>query len=177
MRAHRVSAAVVLVSLTLLAALASHAGSSAAPTPFVQGASMLETGRYLVIIGGCNDCHSQSWDQSGGRLPESKWLTGNEVGFRGPWGTSYPSNLRLFVAHTSEAQWLHRARMGRGYPPMPWTNLRAMSSSDLKAIYAFIRSLGPAGVQAPAYVPPDQEPTSPYIVFEPQQPQPPQIQR
>ena len=27
------------------------------------------------------------------------------VGFRGPWGTSYPGNLRLDAANLTEAQW------------------------------------------------------------------------
>ena len=38
---------------------------------------------------------------------------------------------------------------------MPCTfNLRAMSDGDLRAVYRHVRHLGPAGVPAPAYVPP-----------------------
>ena len=44
----------------------------------------------------------------------------------------------------TEAQWLKHARQER-LPPMPWFNLRAMTDEDLKAVYAFVRSLGSAG--------------------------------
>ena len=33
-------------------------------------------------------------------------------------------------------------------PPMPWFDLREMSEPVLRALYAFVRSLGPAGVPA-----------------------------
>ena len=77
-------------------------------------------------------------------MPESEWLTGVPVGFQGPWGTTYPANLRLVVDGLSEAQWLAHARQER-LPPMPWFNLREMTDEDLKAIYAYIRSLGATG--------------------------------
>lgn len=44
-------------------------------------------------------------------------------------------------------------------------NLNAMKEEDLKAIYQFIRYLGPGGAPAPAYVPPDKEPGTPYALF------------
>jgi hypothetical protein len=30
-------------------------------------------------------------------------------------------------------------------PPMPWFNLRDMKDADVKAIYAYLRHLGPTG--------------------------------
>ena len=45
-----------------------------------------------------------------------------------------------------------------------------MSDSDLRALYRFIKGLGPAGQEAPAYLPPGQEPKGPYVQF----PAPPQ---
>jgi hypothetical protein len=32
------------------------------------------------------------------------------VGFQGPWGTTYSSNLRLYAEQLTEAQWLARVR-------------------------------------------------------------------
>jgi mono/diheme cytochrome c family protein len=55
-------------------------------------------GRYIALIGGCNDCHTAGFPQKGGEVPEAEWLLGNPVGFRGPWGTTYPTNLRLTQA-------------------------------------------------------------------------------
>jgi mono/diheme cytochrome c family protein len=67
----------------------------------------------------------------------------------------------------TEAQWLKHARQER-LPPMPWFNLRAMTDEDLKAVYAFVRSLGSAGVAVPAYVAPGAKVNTPYFVFVPQ---------
>lgn len=144
--------------------------SKAAPasdTPAVVAASDLEAGRYLVEVGGCNDCHAVGYVESNGALPDSLWLTGSPVGFRGPWGTSYAKNLRLTVRQLTEDQWVARLQAG-GLPPMPWPSVNAMSEADARAVYRFIHSLGPAGELAPRPVGPDVEPETPYIDFVPQ---------
>jgi len=41
--------------------------------------------------------------------------------------------------------------------------LRAMREDDRRALYRFVKSLGPAGVPAPAYTPPGQPPAPPYL--------------
>jgi mono/diheme cytochrome c family protein len=127
----------------------------------------VKRGRYLVTISGCNDCHTPGGMEKGPAVPESDWLTGVPVGFQGPWGTSYASNLRLVLDGMTEAQWIRHARQPR-LPPMPWFNLKEMSDEDLRAVYAFVRSLGPAGQPAPAYVAPGGKVTTPYVVFVPQ---------
>ncbi len=127
-------------------------------------------GRYLVKTSGCNDCHTPGYMPANGKVEEKLWLTGDGIGFRGPWGTTYPSNLRTYFQHISEKAWIADARSGRMRPPMPWFNLSAMSDADLRAIRLYVRSLGAAGGAAPAYVPPGEEPRTPFFVFEPQQP-------
>jgi mono/diheme cytochrome c family protein len=124
-----------------------------------------EHGRYLVKIAGCNDCHTAGYAEAAGKIPEKDWLTGDRIGWRGPWGTTYASNLRLYVQHLSEDQWVFTARTARVRLPMPWFALRDMTEQDLRAIYRFIRNIGPAGEEAPDYLPPDQEPAGPYISF------------
>lgn len=123
-------------------------------------------GRYLVAISGCNDCHTPGYMESGGKVAEAAWLTGSSVGFSGPWGTTYPTNLRLAVQAMSEATWLKLVR-AEMRPPMPWFSLHHMSDADLRAMYRYIRNLGPAGAPAPAYVPPGQAVTTPYFDFTP----------
>jgi len=93
------------------------------------------------------------------------WLTGDMLGWRGPWGTTYAVNLRTYIASLAEEQWIAAARILKTRPPMPWFTLNIVYDEDLKAIYQFIRHLGPAGEPAPAYVPPDQEPKTPYALF------------
>jgi mono/diheme cytochrome c family protein len=126
---------------------------------------LLERGRYLVQIAGCNDCHTAGYLESDGQVPEDDWLQGDTLGWRGPWGTTYPPNLRLFMRDVSEDRWLAFVREAVMRPPMPWFNLRAMTDQDLRAVYQFIRHLGPAGGPAPVYVPPDREPPPPFVQF------------
>ena len=77
--------------------------------------------------------------------------------WRGPWGTTYASNLRLLVKDMSANQFVKLAR-SEFRPPMPWYNLRAMTDRDVKAIYAYLKYLGQAGQPAPQYVPDDPTP-------------------
>ena len=121
--------------------------------------------RYIIKIAGCNDCHTTGYAQAAGKIPEKDWLKGDGMGWRGPWGTTYASNLRLAMHNLSEEQWVRIARSVEFRPPMPWFVLREMKERDLRAIYRFVRHLGPAGEPAPAYVPPDQEPKPPFILF------------
>jgi mono/diheme cytochrome c family protein len=133
------------------------------------GASTLESpqisrGRYVVKVAGCNDCHTPGYAQSAGMIPESKWLIGDSLGWQGPWGTTYPSNLRRFMQGMTEGQWLKIARQPTR-PPMPWFALRDMSDEDLAAIYHFTRSLGAAGPPAPPYVPPGHAVSTPVVLM------------
>jgi hypothetical protein len=144
--------------------------------PHVQAATAAQAGRYLVLAGGCNDCHTPGWAQAGGAIPSSRWLTGSRVGFRGPWGVTYPANLRLLVQHMHERQWVAMFKDKTplpGYPmrpPMPWLDYHRLNVRDLQALYVFIQRLGPAGQPAPRYVPPGRTPKTSYIVFVPQRP-------
>ena len=137
-----------------------------AAAPHIQASTPVEAGRYLVVIGGCNDCHTPGYMETS--VPESEWLTGLPVGFRGPWGTTYPANLRLSVTNMTEDAWVEMVHTRTMMPPMPWVNLNQISEQDARAIYQYISSLGPAGQPAPTYVPPGQEPATPYIDFVPQ---------
>jgi mono/diheme cytochrome c family protein len=121
-------------------------------------------GRYLVKTTGCNDCHTPGYTQSAGDVAESQWLIGDSLGWQGPWGTTYPVNLRRFVQAVTAEQWLEITRRPMR-PPMPWFALRDMTDEDLIAIYQYVRSLGPAGASAPSYAPPGQAVRTPVVRF------------
>jgi len=147
------------------------ASTSAKPMTRVVGSSQIDEGRYLVKIGGCNDCHTPGFAMTNGASPaEPEWLTGDSTGFSGPWGVSYPANLRLSFQNMSEDEFVTMAREGQGRPPMPWPSLMAMSDSDLRAIYAYVKQLGPKGAPAPAALSPGVTPDRPHIAFVPQMP-------
>jgi mono/diheme cytochrome c family protein len=62
---------------SLLLALSAQAASTLAPLP-----PELDRGRYLVLLGHCNNCHTATYMERAGNVPESDWLLGNPVGFR-----------------------------------------------------------------------------------------------
>lgn len=141
-----------------------------ATAPMAAGPStdknMVERGRYIIATSGCNDCHTPGYMQKDGKVPESEWLTGESMGWQGPWGTTYAANLRLMMSQMTEQQWLARAH-GSFRPPMPGPSLHAMTDADLKAIYRYVKSLPVRGAPAPAYVPPGGQVATPYFDFTP----------
>ncbi len=138
--------------------------NSAARSP-AAATAQVERGRYLIVVGGCNDCHTPGYGSSGGKVAEQDWLVGDMLGFSGPWGTTYPTNLRQLVAQMTEAQWLVRSGQTQMRPPMPWVSLHGMTQDDLKAIYRYIAWLGPKGEPAPTYLPPGSSPKGPVVAF------------
>jgi hypothetical protein len=130
----------------------------------------VERGRYIAKIGGCNDCHTAGYAISGGKVPEVDWLKGDALGWRGPWGTTYPANLRIVMGRLSEGDWVKVAKSAEFRPPMPWFGLHDMSETDLRSLYRFVKSLGAPGEPAPAYLPPGVAPKGPFVQF----PAPPQ---
>ena len=126
---------------------------------------LVKRGRYIVQTSGCNTCHTPLYPMVGGNIPEAEWLTGDKVGWRGVWGTTYATNLRLYMQELSEDQWVTKARNLSARPPMPWFAIQAMTDEDLRALYRYVRSLGAAGKPAPAYVPPFVTPRGTYVQF------------
>jgi len=122
---------------------------------------LVARGKYLVVIGACNDCHTPGWRESDGLTAVGKWMVGSNVGLRDAWGTSYPANVRLWFSHITEAEWLNEVRTRGGR--MQWHDLRGLTTRDQRSIYRFIRYLGPKGSLTPDEVPSGLEPTTPYI--------------
>jgi len=151
--------------ILVAAAMTALASTAVVAEPREPGKDQLQRGRHLIRIAGCNDCHTPGYTQKNGQVDEKLWLTGDALGWAGPWGTTYGTNLRLMMADMTERQWLHHARHMEPRPPMPWFNVRAMTDAELKAIYAFTRSLGPGGAPAPAYLPPGQKAQGPVVQF------------
>jgi hypothetical protein len=148
-----------LLALAFAASAASAKSSGSAPSPD----PLIARGRYLVGFGSCNDCHTPGWRESDGTVPLAQWMTGSKLGYRGPWGTSYPSNVRLEFQRISEDAWLSMVRTRGGHWPMVWHDLRLLALDDQRAIYRFVKSLGAKGVPAPADLPSGIEPSTPYI--------------
>ena len=153
-----------LAAMTMLMASTAGAGQPIGKDGTSESVQV-ERGRYLVKITGCNDCHTAGYAPSAGKIAEKDWLMGDGLGHKGPWGTTYPGNLRNYMNGLSEPQWMEVAKTAQYRPPMPWFTLHHMADEDLRAIYRFVKYLGPAGGSVPAYVPPGQEPAGPHVVY------------
>jgi len=135
-----------------------------APRQSAPASQTIERGRYIVEIGGCNDCHTAGYAEAGGKAAETERLKGDALGYRGPWGTTYPTNLRMSLSKLTEDQWVNYGKKLMTRPPMPWFNVQAMTDADLRAVYQYIKAMpGGLGTAAPAFVPAGQAPKQPYI--------------
>jgi mono/diheme cytochrome c family protein len=150
-------------ALALMATLPLLSASAQAPAASARKGD-IERGRYLVRISGCNDCHTPGYMETAGQVDEALYLTGSPLGWTGPWGTTYASNLRLVAQNMTEDQWLVHAR-AQWRPPMPWFAVRDMRDDDVRAIYRYLRHLGPAGTPAPVALPPGQQAPLPHFAF------------
>jgi hypothetical protein len=157
--------------------------------------SAVERGKYLVMIGGCNDCHSPklftaagpapdttrllSGHSSSSRLPEipkgligpEQWgaITTNEsTAWVGPWGVSFSSNLTPHpttgIGNWTEAMFFQILRTGKFMgtsrdllPPMPWQEIGKMTDDDLRAVFAYLKSLPPINNAISAPILPGQQ--------------------
>ena len=99
-------------------------------------------------------------------LGPDKWgaLTNNGLtAWVGPWGTSFTSNLspdpETGTGAWNEELFIRILRtgkfMGAGrdiLPPMPWYDFAKLTDPDLKAIFAYLKSLKPIKNQVPAAI-------------------------
>jgi len=124
-------------------------------------------GAQVAVTSGCHDCHTAGYAETG-KIDPAVALKGTGLGWQGPWGTTYPANLRLITRDKgSEDAFLQYAKSFQARPPMPYLNVHAMDESDIRALYQYAVSLGDAGDAVPEFVPPGQEPKTPYIVIAP----------
>jgi mono/diheme cytochrome c family protein len=159
------------LAVSVALALAPFKADAAEPTKSAAGskatgANQIERGRYMVMTGHCNNCHTAGYASSEGKIPEEKWLLGSgPLGWRGPWGTTYAANLRVNVNAMTESQWVKYVKEMKTRPPMPFWSTAATTPQDLRAMYRYIKQLGPAGEPAGEYLPPDREPKPPFIQY------------
>ena len=83
----------------------------------------------------------------------------------GPWGTSFAANLTpdkaTGLGGWTADQFIKTMRTGKHLgvgrpilPPMPWFDVAVLSDADLKAIFAYLRTLKPVSNAVPAPVAP-----------------------
>ena len=142
----------------------------------------VKKGGYLVMVGGCNDCHTPLKMTPIGPAPDMDlMLSGHPVGQPDPMGTPTKADLALSgpdltswklpfgivyarnltpdksgLGEWTEAQFIKTMRTGRHQgdgrallPPMPWYNFGGMTDEDLKAVWAYLKSIKPIANAVP----------------------------
>lgn len=84
--------------------------------------------------------------------------------FAGPWGVSYAPNLTpdaTGLGSWTEANFVKALKEGKHLgvgrpivPPMPWMAYSRATDDDLKAVFAWLKTVPPVKNQAPEYEPP-----------------------
>ena len=171
--------ALVSTLVALIAAVATLScakpAEKAAPAPAAMTQEQkVERGSYLTTLMGCNDCHTPGTFY--GASDFSRKLAGTELGWIGPWGTTYPRNLTPDM-ETGIGKWRrgrhredhpHRAarrRDVRVLPPMPWPMYTNLSDDDAYSIAAYLKSLPPVSHKVPDKAPPGTKPGAHDIVI------------
>lgn len=150
----------------------------------------IERGEYLVTISGCNDCHSPKIMSDKGPVPDpalllsghpenlplpgadtatsNNWILfhWNGTAAKGPWGTSFASNLTpdaTGLGNWTEEQFFNVMRKGwyKGIeggrmllPLMPWQGFSHMTDEDLRSVFAYLKSIPPVKNNVPQALPP-----------------------
>jgi cytochrome c553 len=92
-------------------------------------------------------------------------IGGTFTSFSGPWGTSFTRNLtpdkETGLGDWTVEEFIATMKTGRErgkgrpvLPPMPVQNLRALSDTDIRALFAYLQSLPPIKNQTPQPVEP-----------------------
>jgi mono/diheme cytochrome c family protein len=134
---------------------------------------LVERGTYLVKTSGvCKDCHTPGGMY--GAPDASRQLAGSELGWTGPWGTSYASNLtpdpETGIGSWSEEDIVKAIQKGVKpdgtpvLPPMPWPNLAGLNFNDAHAIAAYLKTIPPVKHKVPAALPPGRRAASALVI-------------
>jgi len=143
--------------------------TTAAPVAVAAGDTSAARGAQLVLLGGCDDCHTPqlpngepdmsrrfSGVPAGSAAPPSiaNVVATENLAFSGPWGTSFPRNITPDVQHGigswNVQDFIRTMRTGtdpQGHallPPMPYKEFGKLPDADLTAIYNFIRTVAPS---------------------------------
>ena len=107
-------------------------------------------------------------------LPPGPWVaaaSGSMTAWSGPWGTSFTANLtpddETGLGKWTEQNFIDTMRNGRHLgqgrpilPPMPVPALQTLADDDLRAIYAYLRTIPAVSNRVPAPLPPPAAPAT-----------------
>ncbi|MBO9616952.1 MAG: c-type cytochrome [Dyadobacter sp.] len=105
-------------------------------------------------------------DQSIIKTGEWVVFNGQSTAFAGPWGVSFAANLtpdETGIGTWTFDQFNTAMRKGKFkglpntralLPPMPWPNYMNMTDADMRAVFAYLKSIKPVSNVVPSHIPP-----------------------
>lgn len=157
-----------VLCVALLVVITGAASAIPSRTVLAQDAQF-KRGKYLVTLGGCNDCHTPGYFF--GKPDMARFLGGSEVGFDIPGlGVFHGPNLTP-DQDTGLGKWSTEEIVtaitkgqrpdGRVLAPiMPWHAFASLTREDVRAIAAFLKSLPPVKNKVPGPFGASETPTS-----------------
>lgn len=99
------------------------------------------------------------------RSPWGMVATSSGTAYAGPWGVTFAANLtpdvntgigiwteEMFIAAMREGR--HMGQSRPIMPPMPWQSCARLTDEDIKALFAYLKSVPAISNRVPEYVPP-----------------------
>lgn len=119
-----------------------------ASVPGPDMSNQVERGKYLVTLGNCMMCHTPMNNQG---QPLKQLAFAGGLRFKGPWGEVSSANITpdpSGISYYDEALFVKTLRIGQVGARklsslMPWGYFRNMTDEDLKAIFAYLRTVTP----------------------------------
>ncbi|HEY2954172.1 MAG TPA: c-type cytochrome [Candidatus Eisenbacteria bacterium] len=167
------ASAAAAISSTGTPGKAAAAKTAAKPMDAAAKAKMIERGKFLALVSGCNDCHTPGTLL--GAPDFARALSGSDLGWQGPWGTTYARNLtpdlETGLGYYKEEEIVKAMKGGTRLdgspmlPPMPWQSFTAYNDEDMHALAAYMLSLPPVSHAVPDRLPPGKAPTGSVLTF------------
>ncbi len=134
--------------------------------PRARAESPVERGKYLVVLSGCNDCHTPGFFL--GKPDMAKYLGGSDVGFEIPGLGVFPGRNITPDKETGIGSWsteqiataltTGKRPDGRMLAPiMPYHSFSYLTKEDVAAIVAFLQSIPPVKNQVAGPFDPSQK--------------------
>ena len=116
----------------------------------------------LLLSGHPQNAPHPAWTPEDAKRNVLITANGTGTAFAGPWGVSFAMNLtpdkETGIGEWTEATFIQIARTGKHQgqsnsrdvlPPMPWFTMKDLTDADLKAMWAYLRSIPPVKNQVP----------------------------
>ncbi len=162
--------------VTLVAACSPSGQSKPAGTPAENASApaedQLARGRRIIYTSGCIDCHTPGAFY--GAPDTTRLLSGSELGWTGPWGTTYPRNLTpdstTGIGTWTEDQIVTAVRQGHRpdgtplLPPMPWPFYAQLTDGDVHALAHYLKSIPPVHHEVPKVLKPGEKAPTAFLL-------------